>query len=161
MVTVEMQGQLLARERELDSWEGVIVAWEEGLAAFVHVLGEMCTKHDASRARVNAIQWDFFTQAHASSSLSEQLTDLGWTLEGCQILLCLREVDLEVLEAILAEELERNLHPTNGRDRSVELDKAHVHVDRIDGERATEAEQLSQRVMRISNVLIDLSLLPV
>jgi hypothetical protein len=50
---------------------------------------------------------------------------------------------LEVWEAILAEELEHGLHPTNGKDLSTELDKAHARVDRIDSERATEAEQLS------------------
>jgi hypothetical protein len=47
-----------------------------------------------------------------------------------------------VREAILAEELERSLHPTDGWDLSVELDKACTCVDRIDDERATEAEQL-------------------
>jgi hypothetical protein len=41
----------------------------------------------------------------------------------------------------------------------VELDKARVHVDWIDGDRATEAEQLSQRLMRISVVLVDLGML--
>jgi hypothetical protein len=34
-------------------------------------------------------------------------------------------------------------------------------MDRVDGEHVTEAEQLSQRVMRISNVLVDLGILPI
>jgi hypothetical protein len=34
-------------------------------------------------------------------------------------------------------------------------------VDRINGEHAVEAEELSQRVMRISNVLVDKGMLPV
>jgi hypothetical protein len=51
---------------------------------------------------------------------------------------------LEVSDTILAKELERDLHPTNGRHLSGELDKAHTHVDMIDGEHVTEAEQLSQ-----------------
>jgi hypothetical protein len=50
---------------------------------------------------------------------------------------------LEVWEVILAKELEHGLHPTNGKDLSTKLDKAHARVDRIDSERATEAEQLS------------------
>jgi hypothetical protein len=66
-----------------------------------------------------------------------------------------------VREAILAEELECGLHPTNGRDLSTEMDKARARVARIDGERAAEAKQLSQRVMRISNVLVNLGQLPV
>jgi hypothetical protein len=52
-------------------------------------------------------------------------------------------MDLEVQEAILVEELEHDLHPTDGRELSVELDKARTCADRIDGECATEAEQLS------------------
>jgi hypothetical protein len=58
-------------------------------------------------------------------------------------------------------ELERGLHPIDGCDLSVELDKARARVHRIDGERVAEAEQLSQQVMRISNVLVDLDLLPI
>jgi hypothetical protein len=57
--------------------------WEEGLAAFA------CTKWDASRARADVVQRDFFTQARASSSWSEKLTDLCWTPKELQILLCL------------------------------------------------------------------------
>jgi hypothetical protein len=52
-------------------------------------------------------------------------------------------MDLEVWEAILVEELERGLHPIDGWYLSAELDKAHACVDRIDGEHAAEAEQLS------------------
>jgi hypothetical protein len=38
-VIVELQEQLLAQERELDSREGTIVTWEEGLIAFTRALG--------------------------------------------------------------------------------------------------------------------------
>jgi hypothetical protein len=34
VVIIELEEQLLAWERELDSRESVIVAWEEGLTAF-------------------------------------------------------------------------------------------------------------------------------
>jgi hypothetical protein len=54
-VAVDLQGKLLARERELNSQEGVIVAWEEGLVAFAHALGEVHVKRDASRADANAV----------------------------------------------------------------------------------------------------------
>jgi hypothetical protein len=161
VVTIELQGQLLARERELDSRESAIVMWEEGLAAFSRGLGEVRMERDASCTCIDAVQQDFFTQAHASSSRSEQLTDLGQTLEEHQILLCLLEKDLEVQEMILAKELQCGQHPIDGQDLSTELDKALMHVDRIDGEHAIEAEQLSQRVVRISNVLVDLGLLSI
>jgi hypothetical protein len=52
-----------------------------------------------------------------------------------------------VQETILAEELECTLYPIDGRDLSVEC--------------AVEAEELSQRVVRISNVLVDKEMLPV
>jgi hypothetical protein len=82
-------------------------------------------------------------------------------LEECQILLSLQEADLEVHEAILAEELECDLHSSDGRDLSAELDKARALADGITDERATEAMQLSQRVMGISSALVDLGMLPI
>jgi hypothetical protein len=82
-------------------------------------------------------------------------------LDECHILLCLQETDLEVREVILVEELERGLHPTNERDLSMELDKAPSRVDRIDCEHVAEVKQLSQQVVWISSILVDLGLLPV
>jgi hypothetical protein len=64
-------------------------------------------------------------------------------------------------EVILAKELEHGLYPADGLDLSAELEEARACVDRINDERAAEAEELSHRVMRISNVLVDLGLLPV
>jgi hypothetical protein len=34
VVAAELQGHILAQERELDSREGAVIAWEEGLVAF-------------------------------------------------------------------------------------------------------------------------------
>jgi hypothetical protein len=126
-VVVELQEQLLARERELDSREGVVVAWKEGLAAFMHMLRVVRAECNASHVCANAIQWDFFAQVCTSSSRFKQLSGLGQTLEECQILLYLQDTDLEVCEVILAEELERRQHSTDGRDLSVELGKARAH----------------------------------
>jgi hypothetical protein len=61
VVTVELQGQLLAQERETDRREGVIITREEGLVAFAHALGAVHAEHDASRVRVDFVQRDFFT----------------------------------------------------------------------------------------------------
>jgi hypothetical protein len=60
----------------------------------------------------------------ASCSRSKQLTDPSRTLEECQILVCLHEMDLEVWAPILVEELEHGLHPTNEHGLSAELEKA-------------------------------------
>jgi hypothetical protein len=45
-----------------------------------------------------------------------------------------------VREAILAQEMERDLDPPDGQDMSTELDKAHTFVDRIVEDYATKAE---------------------
>jgi hypothetical protein len=55
-VAFELQGQLRAQERELDSREGAMVKWEEGLAAFMCALGEGHVEHDASCVRVDVVQ---------------------------------------------------------------------------------------------------------
>jgi hypothetical protein len=47
-VTIELREQLLARERELESREGAITAWEDGLVAFECALGRVRMEHDAS-----------------------------------------------------------------------------------------------------------------
>jgi hypothetical protein len=64
-------------------------------------------------------------------------------------------MDLVVQEAILAKEPECNLRRPDRRNLLAELDKARARVDRIDGERTTEAERLSCQVMSISSVLVD------
>jgi hypothetical protein len=66
-----------------------------------------------------------------------------------------------VREEILGEELERDLRHADGWHLLAELDMTRVHVDRIDSEHASEAEQLSWWVVRISNVLVDLGVLPI
>jgi hypothetical protein len=144
-VAVELQGQLHARERGLDSWDGAIVAWEDGLAAFEHAQGKVRIESDASCIQVEAVQQDFFAQTCASSSRSKRLISLNGTLEECHILLCLQEMDLEVQEVILAKEQARGLHPTDGQDLSAKQEESRVCVcvDGIKGERAIEAEQLS------------------
>jgi hypothetical protein len=96
-----------------------------------------------------------------SSSRSKQFIGLNRTLEECQILLCLQDTDLEVQEVILAEEQERDLHPPNRWDLSVEIEETRASVDGIMGETASEAEQLSQLVVGISNALVDLGMLPI
>jgi hypothetical protein len=64
-------------------------------------------------------------------------------LEEPQILVCLREADLEVREAIHAEELERGLHSSDGLDLSAELDNVRTLTDRIPDKRTTKARRLS------------------
>jgi hypothetical protein len=66
-----------------------------------------------------------------------------------------------VQEAILAEEQVRGLHPFDRWDLSVELGEIRAHMDGIEGECTTEAGQLSQLVVGISNTLVNLGMLPI
>jgi hypothetical protein len=54
-VAIELRGQLLARERELDSREGAITAWENGLVASECFLGRVCVECDIECDRSEAI----------------------------------------------------------------------------------------------------------
>jgi hypothetical protein len=159
---VEQQEELLAWERELESHEGTIIAWEESLMAFAHVLrGGAIVECDASHACVDAIWQDYSVHVSASSSWSKWLNALSWSLEERTALLCLQETDMKVHEVILAEGLEHGLCPPNGRDLPAELDEAHTHVRRTTDDIAAEAEWLSRQVMQVAGVLIDLGLLPI
>jgi hypothetical protein len=50
VVLDELREQLLAWERELASREGIIISWEDGLAAFEHALGRACMECDTECA---------------------------------------------------------------------------------------------------------------
>jgi hypothetical protein len=47
-------GATLARERELESREGAIATWEDGLVAFKRALGRVHSERDASRVQAEA-----------------------------------------------------------------------------------------------------------
>jgi hypothetical protein len=51
----ELWMQLLAQEKEQDSREGTIVAWEEGLVASELALGRACMEHNMERTQAEAI----------------------------------------------------------------------------------------------------------
>jgi hypothetical protein len=76
-------------------------------------------------------------------------------------LLGLQEMDLEMCEAILAEELECRLHPLDGHDLPMELDESRAWVDGIADDCVVEVGRLSRQLMRVVSVLIDLGLLPI
>jgi hypothetical protein len=53
---IELQWRLLARERKLDSREGAIIRWDEGLVAFARALGVVHVKRDTSHTCADAVQ---------------------------------------------------------------------------------------------------------
>jgi hypothetical protein len=153
-VITELQEQLLAREKELDSQEGTVVVWKESLMALARALREASAERDASHACADVIQWDYSAQVNAFSSWSGRLNDLSQTLEERATLLGMQEV-------ISAVELECCLLPPVGQDLSAELDKAPTSVNRTADDRAAKAEWLSLQVVQVAGVLVDLGLLPV
>jgi hypothetical protein len=80
-VIVELQEQLLARGKELDSQVGTVITWEESMTAFARALGDASTECDASRARADAVRWDYSAQVSVSSSQSERRKALGRMLD--------------------------------------------------------------------------------
>jgi hypothetical protein len=73
--------------RELDSREGDIASWEDGLAAFERALGRLHIERNTKCVQAEAAHQDFLSQKCTSSSRYKQLIDLNQTLEECHILL--------------------------------------------------------------------------
>jgi hypothetical protein len=76
-VAIELREQLLAQERELESREGAIAGWEDGLAAFEHALGRVHREHDTHHVQAEAAQQYYFARTHAFTSQSKQLISLS------------------------------------------------------------------------------------
>jgi hypothetical protein len=77
VVIVELQEQLLAWERELDSREGALIAWEESLMTFARALREASVECGASHTLAAVTPWDFFAHMNASISQSERLKPIA------------------------------------------------------------------------------------
>jgi hypothetical protein len=73
--------QLLAQEMELDSREGTITTWDDGLVPFACALGDARMECDAKRVQAMAVQQYFLARTRASCSRSKQLHHLSQTLE--------------------------------------------------------------------------------
>jgi hypothetical protein len=159
LVVVELQDQLLARERELDSQEGTIVTWEDGLVASECALGRACREHDAEHAQAEAARQDYLARSHAITSSSKHSINFNRMLEECQILLSLQEMDLEVWELKLVEEQACGLHSLVERDLSAELEE--LRMCAVEDELTAEARDVSVLVAEASNALVDLRMLPI
>jgi hypothetical protein len=72
VVVVNLQEQLLARERELDSREGTLTTWEDGLVDFEHTLERVCTECVARHVQDEAAQQDYLFRTCAFSSRSKR-----------------------------------------------------------------------------------------
>jgi hypothetical protein len=55
-IAIELQEQFLAQERELDSSEGALVAWENSLMASECVLGRACMERNAECTHVEVVR---------------------------------------------------------------------------------------------------------
>jgi hypothetical protein len=71
------------------------------------------------------------------------------------------ETDLEWREEKLVEEHARGLYSSDWRDLSVELEELCKRVAGVESKHATEAMQLSQSVMEVSDALVDMAVFPI
>jgi hypothetical protein len=88
-VAVELQGQLLAWERELDSNEGAITTWKVGLVA-------LSTPLERLSWSVTLVMSELRLSSRTSSPRCASLVPGQRAVEECQILLCLQEMYLLV-----------------------------------------------------------------
>jgi hypothetical protein len=88
-VVNELWEQLLAQMKEMDSREGTITVWEDGLAASVRALGRARMEYDAKCAQAEATQQDCLTRMHAFTSNAMYFINFNQMLEECQIILSL------------------------------------------------------------------------
>jgi hypothetical protein len=65
----------------VDSREGAIVAWEDGLAASECALERVCMKRNTEHVHGEGGQQDFYGRMHASSSKSIHFINLNWILK--------------------------------------------------------------------------------
>jgi hypothetical protein len=89
VVAAELQEQLLTQERELDSREGTIAAWEDGLAAYKCALGRMCMERDVEHIQAKVALQDYLARTCAFTSSSKHSIKFNRMLEERQILLSL------------------------------------------------------------------------
>jgi hypothetical protein len=97
----------------------------------------------------------------AFMSGSKHSINFSQMMEERQILLSLQETDLEVPEAKLAEEQACVLHSFDGWDLLAELEELHACMAMVVDEHAINAGELLQLVLEISNVLVNLGMLPI
>jgi predicted nucleic acid-binding Zn-ribbon protein len=113
VVVEELQEQLLVWERELDNQEGVIVAWEDGLAASKCAPRRVCMEHEVECAQTEGVQQNYLAWSCALTANSKYSINLNRMLEEHHILPSLQETGLEVWEVKLAEEQACGLHSFN------------------------------------------------
>jgi hypothetical protein len=118
-------------------------------------------EHDAKRAQAKASRQDYLSKMRALTSSSKHSINFNQMLEEGQILLSLREMDLELREVKLAEEQACDLHSFDGWDLMAELEELHTHMAGVKYEHAAKASKLSTLVVGISNALVNLRRLPI
>jgi hypothetical protein len=95
MMVIELQEQLLARERELDSREGTLMAREDDLVASECALSRARTECDTKHDRAEAAQQDYRARIHSFTVGCWRSFDFDQVLEGHHFLLFVQEADLE------------------------------------------------------------------
>jgi hypothetical protein len=80
-MVIELQEQLFAKERELDSWESALTAREDNLAASEYALGRVCVECDAECDRATAVRQDYRARLSASTEVQPPMNHFKKLLE--------------------------------------------------------------------------------
>jgi hypothetical protein len=106
----------------VDSREGAIMAWEDGLAATECALGRARAECDAECDRAKAARQDYWATIRTFTAGCKHSFIFDRILQEHRILLSLQEMDLERLE----EEQAQGLYSLDGRDLPAELEELHA-----------------------------------
>jgi hypothetical protein len=103
-MVVELQEQLHAQERELDSREGALLEQEDGMLAFECALGRVRMEYNVECNWVEVVRRDYRARIHTFMTGCRHSFNFDRVLEGRRFLLSMQETDLEWREEKLVEE---------------------------------------------------------
>jgi hypothetical protein len=86
-VAFELPKQLFAWVRELNSREGVLMAWEDVLAASECALGRACAECDTECDQADVVRQDYLARVHTFIASYRCCFDFNRVLEGRRFLI--------------------------------------------------------------------------
>jgi hypothetical protein len=161
VVAEELQEQLLAQEEELTRREEALAAREEKARILEKALATVSADLDAERAKAKATWKEYLDKIEAHNTHTKHSLCLDRMLGERKVKLDGRERDLSVHEAALAEAQSRGLNPRDNHEELMEVIELRRLLQDAKVEHVTKAGQLVILAWDISEVLVDLGMLPI
>jgi hypothetical protein len=161
VVIVELQEQLLARERKLDERENTLLAKEHGNVKAERALMRARMECDATLDRARVIKKDYHARLHTSTTGWWFSPEFDRVLSRHRYVLSVQETDLQRRDKELADDQGWDLHPPDKWDLPSKLGKLREHMAEVEDDHIVEDEQLSWSMREISNAFVDLIVLPI